>query len=235
MPVFTAGITWTGPLCRRADRICGNWHESSDSKDMNFPSRIFIKGLAVVTPVVGTVLIVVWLGTSLEKFILNVFGTWIPSPFPGSGILLGVVLVVGVGVLAHFWIFKKFMALLDKGLSKAPLVKAIYGSLKDVSGFVYSSDEEGKKLGQAVLVNSKALEMELVGFEMVNNLAEHDLGSELPDASEKVVVYFPMSYQIGGYMAVVNKKSVQPLDISTEEALRLTLTAGVRGRESATE
>ena len=215
----------------------GNWHESSDPKDMNFPSRIFIKGLAVVTPVVGTVLIVVWIGTSLESFILNVFGAWIPSQlqFPGSGILLGVVLVVGVGVLAHFWIFNKFMALLDKGLSKAPLVKAIYGSLKDVSGFVYSSDEEGKKLGQAVLVNSKALGMELVGFEMVSNLDDHVLGSELPDASEKVVVYFPMSYQIGGYMAVVNKQSVQPLDLSTEEALRLTLTAGVRGRESATE
>jgi len=40
-------------------------------------------------------------------------------------------------------------------------------------------------------------------------------------------VSMPMSYQVGGYTALVPRASVQPVDMSFEEAMRFTLTAGL--------
>jgi uncharacterized membrane protein len=42
-----------------------------------------------------------------------------------------------------------------------------------------------------------------------------------------ILVYMPMSYQVGGYTALVPRASVQPVDMSFEEAMRFTLTAGL--------
>ena len=38
-----------------------------------------------------------------------------------------------------------------------------------------------------------------------------------------------MSYQIGGYTVYLPKSLVEPLDMSIEDAMRFTLTAGVSG------
>jgi len=67
---------------------------------------------------------------------------------------------------------------------------------------------------------------------MVEDLSDHELGEGLQKPSDKVIVYLPMSYQIGGYMAVVDRADVKPLSLSTEEALKLTLTAGVTGADN---
>jgi uncharacterized membrane protein len=42
-----------------------------------------------------------------------------------------------------------------------------------------------------------------------------------------ILVYMPMSYQVGGYTALIPRASVQPVDMSFEEAMRFTLTAGL--------
>jgi uncharacterized membrane protein len=42
-------------------------------------------------------------------------------------------------------------------------------------------------------------------------------------------VYFPMSYQIGGYTALLPRSRIEPLDIPVEAAMRLVLTGGISG------
>ena len=49
---------------------------------------------------------------------------------------------------------------------------------------------------------------------------------------DRVAVYLPMSYQIGGFLVVVPKSAVQPLDMKVDEALRLAVTAGVSAEEA---
>ena len=45
---------------------------------------------------------------------------------------------------------------------------------------------------------------------------------------DRVAVYLPMSYQIGGYTLFVPRGWITPLDMSVESALRNTLTGWVR-------
>jgi len=41
-----------------------------------------------------------------------------------------------------------------------------------------------------------------------------------------VAVYFPMSFQIGGYTMYVPKDRLTTLDMSLEDAMRMVLTGG---------
>jgi uncharacterized membrane protein len=198
---------------------------------MNIISRIFIKGLALLTPLAGTVLILYWLFSTLEGWARSALNAWLPEEFlfPGIGIFVFLAMIFLVGVLAHFWGFSSLIRLLERAMEKAPLVKAVYGSLKDFSDFMYPSSPEKKKLGKSVMVHSEKLGMSMVGFEMVSDVREHRLGAKLERSKEKVAVYLPMSYQLGGYMVIVDREEVEPLDLSAEETLRLTMTAGVTG------
>jgi uncharacterized membrane protein len=47
---------------------------------------------------------------------------------------------------------------------------------------------------------------------------------------DELLVYLPMSYQIGGYMIVVPRSMVEPVNLSVEDASRLVLTAGMSAR-----
>jgi len=67
-------------------------------------------------------------------------------------------------------------------------------------------------------------DLRVMGF-----VTRDDLAGLPPNMSEPgmILVYLPMSYQVGGYTVLVPRASVQPVDMSFEEAMRFTLTAGL--------
>ena len=46
-------------------------------------------------------------------------------------------------------------------------------------------------------------------------------------AKETVAVYFPMSYQIGGYTLFLPRERLTPVKMSMEDAMRFVVTAGM--------
>ena len=46
----------------------------------------------------------------------------------------------------------------------------------------------------------------------------------------KLGVYLPMSYQIGGFLIVVDKEDVRPVEMEMEDALRIALAAGITSK-----
>lgn len=50
------------------------------------------------------------------------------------------------------------------------------------------------------------------------------------DGTDQVAVYLPLSYQIGGYTLLVPRSAVKPVDMSLEDAMRFTLTAGLSSK-----
>jgi FAD/FMN-containing dehydrogenase len=65
-----------------------------------------------------------------------------------------------------------------------------------------------------------------IGFVTRDDAGELGLGAA---ARGRIAVYFPMSYQIGGYMLLVPREHVEPLEIPIETAMRLVLTGGMSG------
>jgi uncharacterized membrane protein len=71
-------------------------------------------------------------------------------------------------------------------------------------------------------------EYRLVGF-----VTREDFTGLPPNlgSHETIAVYLPMSYQIGGYTLMLPRGSIEALDLSPEDAMRYTLTAGVSARK----
>jgi len=66
--------------------------------------------------------------------------------------------------------------------------------------------------------------MKVVG--LVTRETFEGLPSDMANESE-IIVYIPLSYQIGGLTVVVPKSSVRYIDMSVEEGMRFCMTAGM--------
>jgi uncharacterized membrane protein len=136
--------------------------------------------------------------------------------------VLGVVLVFFVGLLMRTWAAQKIFAWTEKLMYRVPVVKTVYGALRDFTEFLSRPEKQGAQ--QVVLVRLGGTDLRVMGF-----VTRDDLTGLPPNMSEPgmILVYMPMSYQVGGYTALIPRASVQPVDMSFEEAMRFTLTAGL--------
>ena len=66
--------------------------------------------------------------------------------------------------------------------------------------------------------------MNLLGFVTRSSF---DDAPAIPGGDDRVAVYLPMSYQIGGFTVMVPRSSIADVDMSVEECLRFAMTAGV--------
>lgn len=184
--------------------------------------QIFLTGLVVLLPVTVTVLFLLWLLSGAE----SVFGDPIrivlgERYYPGMGMALGVALVFGVGLLAQFYFVRKLIELGDDLLERIPLVKTIYGGVRDLLALFRGGE---RKFDQVVLVRLPGSAMRIVGF--VTRVDWTGLPAAL-GAEDSIAVYLPMSYTIGGYTVMVPRSQVEPIEMSFEDAMRFAVTAGL--------
>ena len=190
--------------------------------------QIFLTGLVVLLPVTVTLAFLWWLLSGAESFfgavIEPLLGKWY---YPGMGMALGVVFVLLVGVLAQAYFFRKLLAWGDSLLERIPLVKTVYGGVRDLLA-LFQGDQESK-FRKVVRVRIPNTEFHLIGFVTREDFTGLPAGLAGPDM---IAVWLPLSYQIGGYTVILPRNQVEPLDISFEDALRFTVTAGLSVKDS---
>lgn len=189
---------------------------------------ILLKGSVAVFPALLTLYFFYWLVTTIEKTVSPLIMFIIPEQYyvPGIGLLVGICFLFCVGLLVNAWIFKWVFGLGEKLLERIPLIKSVYGALRDFMHY-FSPSGEQKELKKVVMVSIN--NMQLIGF-MVSEAGELS-GVDMPD--DKVAVYLPMSYQIGGFTVYISKENIQLIDMSVEDAMRQVLTAGLSKKKTA--
>ena len=184
----------------------------------------FLTGLATVLPLVVTIYLVYWLASSAESILGAGLRLVLSDRFywPGLGVTLGMVIIFAVGLLMHTWLVRKIFSWWERLFYRLPLIKSIYGAFRDLLSFVAAPRAKG--LQQVVAVQIGETDMRLVGFVTRDDLKDLPEGLADPGA---VAVYLPMSYQIGGYTVLVPRSALQPVEMSLEDAMRFTVTAGL--------
>ena len=194
---------------------------------MAFPSlgRVFVRGLVAILPIALTLYVLWWLATTAEASLgalaRRVLGEGLYVP--GTGVVLGFALVFAAGVVMQSFAVRRLYAFGTSLLEKLPLVKTIYGPLKDLMRLLATSAKD-RRPHSAVRVSVPGFDASLIGFQTRDDA--HELTGDERDEG-RVAVYLPMSYQIGGYMLLIPKSWVTPMDWSAEDVLRVTLTAGM--------
>lgn len=186
--------------------------------------KLFLSGLAALLPIIVTVALLWWLGSTAEAFLGRAIKLALPEHWyiPGMGLAAGIALVFAVGVLLHAWIFRQVFGWGERLFNRIPLVKTVYGTVRDLINLAAS--DRHARFSKVVTVTLPGTQMKLIGF--VTRESFYDLPAGLAD-EQTIAVYFPMSYQIGGYTFMLPRSQVQPLNMSLEDAMRYTLTAGM--------
>ncbi len=185
------------------------------------------KGVLAVGPALITAYALFWLFTTLEGLLggllLSVVGERLYVP--GTGLILALALLIGVGMLIDAYVGQWFVDRIDALANRVPVVKSIYGAVRDLLQFaIPGGGGEKEELRRVVAWECKP-GVWLVGF--VTGVAFVEVGDP---SVEKLSVYFPMSYQIGGYTFLLSETDLTTVNMSVEDAMKGILTAGVMGR-----
>ena len=183
--------------------------------------KYFFLGLITILPVALTLYVLYIFLAWTESLALWIMRPLIGSFYiPGMGLVFGVASLVLIGYLVSKQGVRRLLSFAELPFTNLPVVKSIYSSLKSFADYFSPAGAEG---GQSVVIlRMPGSEMEIVGLVTRRSFAD------LPDGflpGNRVAVYLPMGYMIGGYTVFVPTQWVQPIAMSVEEAMRSSLIA----------
>ncbi len=188
--------------------------------------KIMFQGLVAMLPAVLTLYILFWLVRSAETVLGAVLEVLLPDGWyiPGMGLLAGLVAIFLFGLALNAFLVRRMLDLSESLMNRIPLVKTLYGSLKDFIGFFATKRETQFNQVVTVELNFGGLPVRMIGF--VTRSDFRDLPAGIGGEGE-IAVYLPLSYQIGGYTVIVPRTAVRPVSISTHRAMGFVVTGGM--------
>lgn len=183
----------------------------------------FFQGLLFIAPITITIWSIYITFNYIDGLLINLIDKLIGKHIPGLGIAVLITFITIIGMLGTSFFFKPFLMLFDRFFVKAPLIKIVYTSVKDlVSAFV----GQKKRFNEPVLVKvGKGADLEKIGF-----ITNKDL-SFLGIPNSKVAVYLPHSYAWSGNLFIVPVENIKPIDASATEVMKFIISAGVTNLE----
>ncbi len=189
--------------------------------------KYFVTGLLIWIPLVITFVVLAWIITTLDQILLLVPPTFRPDALlgfhvPGIGVVVSLVVIVATGLAAANFVGQRMVRFWESLLSRIPVVKSIYYSVKQVSDPLLSSN--GQAFRKAQLIQYPREGMWTIGFQTGSpgGDAAHHLGNVF------VSVYVPTTPNpTSGFFLMLPRKDAIELDMSVDEALKYIISMGV--------
>ena len=196
--------------------------------------KYFIAGMLVWAPLAITVWVMTWglslldgIFGSVMKGLMAVLPLELRSDLqsfkdlPGVGILIVIAIILLTGVMAANFAGQWWVRLWDRFISRIPVVKSIYSSVKQVSGTLFSS--KGNAFRKAVLIPYPRNGSWTIAFITGNPATE--VAEKL--SGEHVNVFLPTTPNpTSGFFMIVPKADIIELDMGVEEALKHIVSMG---------
>lgn len=192
--------------------------------------RYLLQGVLLIAPLALTILILVKTFTFLDSLLpktLLIYNDLTLGDLPGVGILSLVVILVLSGFLGSTFIAAPIQNYFQKLLAKAPLIKLVYGSVKDLLGAFVGNK---KKFTNPVLIReNEHSHLNRIGF-----ITQRDL-SNLGIEEGYTSVYIPHSYAISGMLFIVENKYLKSLDVASGDVMKFIISGGVLTKNKENE
>ena len=178
---------------------------------MNWLIKNFLRGLVIVVPIALTLYLLYEAFVRIDR-LLNM-------RTPGVGFAIMIVAIIAIGAVASNFFVKKFLRLTETIFTRAPLVRLVYASIRDLlEAFV----GDKKRFDQPVAVTITE------GVRTLGFVTQDDLGFlSMPG---QIAVYLPFSYSMAGSVIVVPRARVQPLTIASSALMAFVVSGGVSAR-----
>lgn len=188
--------------------------------------RYFLTGLLILVPLGITFWVLTALFGFMDQSLLLLPESWRPDAWlgvsiPGLGLILTGLVIVVTGLLATNLIGQRLVAFWESLLNRIPVVKSIYGSVKQVSDSLFSGS--GMAFKKVLLVHYPHPEAWSLAFQ--TNVPDEVAGQLDP---EHVAVFIPTTPSpVNGFYFYVRRDSVIELDMSVDTAFKAIVSMGV--------
>jgi uncharacterized membrane protein len=188
--------------------------------------RYLVAGLLIWVPLGVTLLIVKFLVDLIDQTLLLLPVSIQPEHLlgfriPGLGLVLTAVIVLVTGIVVTNLFGKQLFTIGEQLLRRIPVVRSIYGAVKQVTESMFSS---GKSFRKVVLVEYPRKGMWTLAFQT---------GSGSPEIREKTgrditSVFIPTTPNpTSGFFLMAPSEDVIELDMSVDDGLKMLLSVGV--------
>jgi uncharacterized membrane protein len=201
--------------------------------------RYFITGLLIWVPIGITLWVLDLVVTTMDLSLSLLPQTWQPVAVlgrhvPGIGALLTLLVIFATGVLATNFLGQRLVTLWEGMLSRIPIVRTIYSSVKQVSDTLLSP--QGNAFRKALLVEYPRKGSWTIGFltgtpaeEVRRRVAQvQPAGDDDGAGAEMVSIYVPTTPNpTSGFFLMMRREDTIELDMSVDEALKYIVSMGV--------
>jgi uncharacterized membrane protein len=189
--------------------------------------RYFVAGLLVWIPLGITLWVLKLLVDLMDASLLLLPASFrtealIGFHVPGLGIILTVAIVLATGALAANFFGRKLLDLGHGIVTRIPIVRSIYGGVKQISDTLFSP--EGKAFRRAVLVRYPHAGAWTVA--LVTGNPQHEVAGIL--GTDQIAVFVPTTPNItAGFFLIVPRADTIELDMGVDAALKYIISMGV--------
>jgi len=186
----------------------------------------FISGLLFWIPLALTFIVIRFFLEFLNKIIPT---KYLPetlfnlnTDFPGSGIILVLLVILVTGVMVSNILGRKLVALWERVLNKIPGFRNIYNVLKKVSDTVFNTSTESFR--KAFLIQYPSKGIWVIAFQSgdYKGEAQSIIGEEM------INLFVPTTPNpTSGFFVMMPKKDAFELNMTVEEAFKIVISAGV--------
>jgi len=189
--------------------------------------RYLVAGLLVWLPVGATILVFTFLLDLMDRLLLLIPAPYRPAELlgrniPGLGAVLAVIVLLTTGILGANLLGRRLVALYERILSRIPVVRSVYGAVKNFAEVIFS--DSGSSFKKVLLIQYPREGLYSLAFQTSDKLEE--VQSRTGDTV--VTCFLPTTPNpTSGFMLFVPREDVTVLDMSVEDALKMIISLGV--------
>jgi uncharacterized membrane protein len=177
----------------------------------------FMAGILVVVPAGATILILIWVFTTIDNILQPIVRAIAGHSIPGVGFGVTVVLIYITGVIARNVIGNRLIKYGDSIMTRVPLFRSLYMGIRQILESFSAPNKTG--FMHVVLVEFPRKGIRALAF----------VTNEITDSNGKKMlsILIPTSPNpTSGFLQIVREEDIVRTNISVEDALKMVVSAG---------
>ena len=190
--------------------------------------RHFLAGILVTSPILITVyvtwLIVTFIDAQVAGLLPNSldFTKQLPHQIPGLGLIISIVVITFIGAITPGFIGRTLLKVGERILDNTPVVRSIYGAIKQIMETVMSTNSESFR--EVVLVEYPRKGIWVIGF------VTGETKGEVQSLNKETLinVFIPTTPNpTSGFLLFLPKKDLIYMKMKVEDAVKMVISGGI--------
>ena len=190
--------------------------------------RYFLAGILVTSPILITVYVTWLIITFIDSQVAGMlpesldFTKKLPHQIPGLGLIISIIVITFIGAITPGFIGRTLLKVGERILDNTPVVRSIYGAIKQIMETVMSTNSESFR--DVVLVEYPRKGIWVIGF------VTGETKGEVQTLNEEILinVFIPTTPNpTSGFLLFVPKKDLIYMKMKVEDAVKMVISGGI--------